>query len=74
VDDGIRVYIDGIRILDNWGDGYKEFQNTFHGLGGGNHQITVEYYERGGTAFVRVWWWKEDGSGSSDNKYENRDE
>lgn len=74
VDDGIRVYIDGIRILDSWGDGYKEPQNTFHGLGGGNHQITVEYYERGGTAFVRVWWWKEDGSGNNDNKYENRDE
>ena len=72
VDDGVRVYIDNIRVLDNWSDGFKEFQNTFRGLGGGDHTITVEYYERGGTAFVRVWWWKE--QYANNDKYANRDE
>jgi hypothetical protein len=65
-DDGVRVYIDGLRVIDAWSDGYKEPSNTFRQLGGGTHQITIEYYERGGTAFNRVWWWRIDGgSGGS---------
>jgi hypothetical protein len=62
-DDGVRVYIDGIRLIDAWNDGYKEPSNRFNRLGAGNHTITIEYYERGGAAFNRVWWWR-DGSGS----------
>jgi hypothetical protein len=61
-DDGVRVYIDGIRVIDAWTDGYKEPSNRFQRLGGGDHQITIEYYERGGTAFNRVWWWRDSGS------------
>ena len=64
-DDGVRVYIDGIRVIDGWSDGYKEPSNQFLRLGGGNHQMTVEYYERGGAAFNRVWWWRMSGGGSS---------
>ena len=56
VDDGVRVYIDNILLIDAWYDGYKEPSNTFRQLGGGNHTIRVEFYERTGTAFVRVWW------------------
>lgn len=63
-DDGVRVYIDGIRVVDAWSDGFKEPANRFQRLGGGNHQITIEFYERGGAAFNRVWWWR-DGGGSS---------
>jgi uncharacterized protein YraI len=62
-DDGVRVYIDGIRLIDAWNDGYKEPSNRFNRLGAGNHTITIEYYERGGVAFNRVWWWR-DSSGS----------
>jgi hypothetical protein len=61
-DDGVRVYIDGLRVIDAWSDGFKEPSNRFRRLGGGNHQITIEFYERGGTAFNRVWWWRESGS------------
>ena len=63
-DDGVRVYIDGIRIIDAWSDGYKEPSNRFRRLGGGNHQITIEFYERGGAAFNRVWWWREASGGN----------
>lgn len=57
VDDGIRVYIDGILILDRWQNGYQvDVNNTFRNLGAGNHQITVEYYEAAGNALVRVGW------------------
>jgi len=62
-DDGVRVYIDGIRVLDAWFDGYKEPSNRFLNLGRGDHEIVVEFYERGGTAFNRVWWYR-DGAGS----------
>jgi hypothetical protein len=65
-DDGVRVYIDGLRVIDAWSDGFKEPSNQFRRLGGGNHQVTIEYYERGGTAFNRVWWWRT-GSGSGGN-------
>jgi hypothetical protein len=63
VDDGARLYIDGIRVIDAWSDGYKEVSNVFYGVGEGNHQITVEYYERTGGASVRAWWWR--GGGGS---------
>ena len=58
MDDGARLFIDGIRVIDAWSDGYKEVSNVFYGVGEGNHQITVEYYERTGGAAVRAWWWR----------------
>lgn len=57
-DDGVRVYIDGIRVIDAWSDGYKEPANRFLAVGRGEHEIMVEFYERGGTAFQRVWWYR----------------
>jgi hypothetical protein len=70
-DDGIRVYIDGILILDRWQNGYYDnVTNTFRSLGAGNHQIVVEYYEAYGDALVRVWWERlssgDGGGGGSD--------
>ncbi len=55
-DDGTRVYIDNILVIDAWYDGYKQRNNTFRQVGGGYHMMRVDYYERTGTAFVRVWW------------------
>jgi uncharacterized protein YraI len=72
-DDGVRLYIDGLRVIDAWGDGYKEPSNQFRRLGAGNHQITIEYYERGGGALNRVWWWRTGGSGGSSGGGFNRD-
>lgn len=63
-DDGVRVYIDGIRVIDAWYDGYKEPNNRFLQIGRGDHEIVVEFYERGGTAFNRVWWYRIDSGGS----------
>lgn len=78
-DDGVRLYIDGIRLIDAWYDGYKEPSNRFLKLGRGDHEIVVEFYERGGTAFNRVWWYREGtggGAGGSggDVPHRNRDE
>lgn len=55
-DDGVRVYLDGLMVIDAWRDGYKELSNRFLGVGPGNHSVTVEYYDRTGPALVKVWW------------------
>jgi hypothetical protein len=74
-DDGVRVYLDGHLIIDAWNDGFKEVQNTFFGVGAGSHEVTVEYYERGGDAFLRVFWWRESGSTSQPgDEYGSTDE
>jgi hypothetical protein len=43
-DDGVRVYIDGILVIDGWYDGYKQLSNTFRQIGAGNHLITVVFH------------------------------
>ena len=56
VDDGIRVSVDGERVIDEWhesaGDALYVAQLRLRG----EHKVTVEYYERGGKARVEFWW------------------
>jgi hypothetical protein len=76
----VRVYLDGLRVVDAWSDGYKEVANRFLGVGTGDHEIVVEFYERGGAASVRVWWYKDNstspagGGGQSTGGSQHRDE
>jgi len=56
VDDGVRLYIDNILVIDAWSDGPKERSNRFNSIGVGYHNIRVEYYEQTGNAYVRAWW------------------
>ena len=56
-DDGIRVYVDGIRVINAWYD--QDLPNKHSGevaLSGGAHTIVVEYYEYKGVASAHVWW------------------
>jgi hypothetical protein len=55
-DDGVRVYINNILLVNAWFDGYNERSNRFNQVGEGWHTIRVEYYERTGNANLRVWW------------------
>ena len=55
-DDGVRVWLDNLLVIDAWYDGYKERSNRFNQIGTGYHTVRVEYYERVGGAAVRVWW------------------
>jgi hypothetical protein len=59
VDDGIRIYLDGLLVIDQWRDGYKETNNRVIGIGSGRHTIVVEYYERTGNASIEVWWYRD---------------
>ncbi|MGL4649165.1 MAG: PA14 domain-containing protein [Caldilineaceae bacterium] len=62
-DDGVRVRINGITILDDWRDGQSTISNRFYGIGEGWHLIEVEFYERGGNALLQVGWARDTSSG-----------
>lgn len=70
---GVRVYINGQRVIEAWPNNQDTVSNVFHGLGGGTHQVTVEFFKQGGLAWVRAWWQK-DNSTSGGGRYEHRDE
>ena len=56
-DGGVRVYVDGARVIDAWQD--QKLPNTRWGdlnVSAGQHTIAVEYYEHGGEASAHVWW------------------
>ncbi len=76
VDDSVRLYIDGIRVLDEWLAGYNaNVNNVFRNLGPGNHEITVEFQELAGDAILRVWWERiTSGGDDNDNGGRPRDE
>lgn len=51
-DDGIRVFVDGVRVINAWYDrGFPSTPDTADvTLDEGNHTVVVEYYERTGRA------------------------
>lgn len=52
----VRVYLNEYLILDGWTSGRKEIANSFWGVGGETHTITVEYYGDAGASGLQVWW------------------
>ena len=60
-DDGIRFYVDGDLVLNEWHDGKGDEVYTVELALTGQHQLEVEYYERSGEALARFWWdWVDD--------------
>jgi len=55
-DDGVRLFLDGTLIIDGWRDQPATTYTTTRAVTSGNHQIKVEYYERGGDAVIQVAW------------------
>jgi hypothetical protein len=55
-DDGIRVYIDGELLLDEWHDNRGFVTYTADRVMAGEHNLVVEYYEHLGDAQVKFWW------------------
>jgi hypothetical protein len=54
-DDGIRILLDGQRILNQWHDSSGNQTYSADVTLGGNHTIVVEYYEHLHLAHVKVW-------------------
>ncbi len=55
-DDGVRVYVDGNRLINEWHD--NDAGNVYQATVtlSGNHTITVEYFENTLQAQVRFWY------------------
>jgi glucose/arabinose dehydrogenase len=53
-DDGVRVYLDDTLVIDQWKDQPPTTYTVTRQVTAGNHQLKVEYYERGGGAVARL--------------------
>ncbi len=49
-DDGVRIYVDGVLILDHWIDQGNTVWSANRVLTAGSHTVVMEYYENGGGA------------------------
>lgn len=53
-DDGMRLWVDGVLLIDSWSDHPAQSNSAKLYLGSGHHLLQVEYYENGGTAVAKV--------------------
>jgi glucose/arabinose dehydrogenase len=52
-DDGVRVYLDGALVIDQWKDQPPTTYTASRTVTAGSHELKVEYYENGGDAVAR---------------------
>ncbi len=55
-DDGIRVWVDGEKIIDGWWEHSVQTFTADKYLGPGHHLVVVEYFERAGLAVAKLSW------------------
>lgn len=55
-DDGIRVWVDGELIIEEWNDHPAKTVSAEKSLSGGHVWVVVEYYEHQGLATARLTW------------------
>jgi prepilin-type N-terminal cleavage/methylation domain-containing protein len=55
-DDGSRLYIDGVLVINHWGDHSYSTQSASRALTAGEHTVVVEFYERGGSQQATLAW------------------
>ncbi len=55
-DDGMRVYVDNVLIIDSWWDSQVHSLSADVTLAAGDHAVKVEYYEAGGDAVAKLSW------------------
>ncbi len=60
-DDGIRLFVDGALVIDQWEDQAGATHTADRDLAAGDHSLRVEYYENTGGALVHVSWARIDG-------------
>jgi LysM repeat protein len=54
-DDGVRVWVDGILIIDEWHDTAPRHYIADKELSAGNHTLQIDYYQNQGGARIRFW-------------------
>jgi hypothetical protein len=61
-DDGVRLYVDGVLLIDEWVDqSATEHCGTIYLEGGQIYRLVMEYYEAGGDAVAELRWQPPDG-------------
>ena len=55
-DDGVRVYIDGVKVVDKWKDQPFVRNDAFVAVPKGQHKVVVEYFETAGNAVNNLRW------------------
>jgi single-stranded DNA-binding protein len=55
-DDGIRLFVDGVLVINQWQDQAASTFSVERTLSAGDHALRVEYYENTGGAMARVSW------------------
>ena len=55
-DDGIRVYVDGVLVINAWLDEPPTTYSSNVSITSGSHRVRVEYFEYGGGATAKVSW------------------
>ena len=58
VDDGARLWVDGILLVDSWKTGSSREITRDLGLAHGDHSLRLEYFDERGQASVRLYWEK----------------
>jgi PKD repeat protein len=56
VDDGVRLWIDGNLVIDQWHDSAPTTYSANVPLADGVHSLRMEYYERSGSALAQLAW------------------
>lgn len=55
-DDGVRLFVDGVKVIDRWIDQPPTTYSVTLDLDAGQHEIILEYYEKGGGATAVLFW------------------
>jgi hypothetical protein len=55
-DDGIRLWIDGQLVIDQWINQVATLSEKRANVSAGTHSVRVEYYDNIGNAVAKVWW------------------
>jgi hypothetical protein len=68
-DDGVRVYLDGTLIVDQWKVQAPTTYAAYRQVTAGQHTVTMEYYEQAGGAVAKLSWAKGCQSGQYLSQY-----
>ena len=56
MDDGMRVWVDDVLIIDSWYDSQEHSMSADVFLASGDHEVKVKYYDAGGEAVAKLQW------------------
>ncbi|MBN1286637.1 MAG: hypothetical protein JXB47_14660 [Anaerolineae bacterium] len=55
-DDGVRIYVDGQAVLNDWKLRQAAWTYTEANIAAGQHEVRVEYFEAGSNAEIEIGW------------------